>query len=125
MHKRNRTWLGKIQRILICMGLAVFLAAAVIPSTPCHARSLVKPEVVLPEHYPDGFHGYGLVDAINREQVVINDCVHKFSPAVTFSTPQNEKAWIVDFRPGVFAGYLLNSQKEIVSLWLIERTGVR
>jgi hypothetical protein len=125
MHKRNRTWLGKIQRMIICTGLALCLVAWVIPSTPCHARELVKPEVVLPDYYPDGFHGFGRIDAINRERVVIDDCVHKLSPAVTYGTPRSENASIADFRPGVVAGFLLNARKEVVSLWLIERTSPR
>lgn len=120
MQKKNRTWLGKIHRMLLCAGLALCLVAAAIPSTPCHAQQRVKPEVVLPEHYPDGFHGYGRIDAIDSQSVVIDDCVHKLSPGVTYSTPKREHASLYDFRPGVLAGFLLNDRKEVISLWLIE-----
>ena len=120
MRKKNRTWLGKIQRILICAALALFLATAVIPSTPCDARRLVKPEMVLPKHYPDGFHGFGHIDAISREHVVINDFAYRLSPTATYNTPAAENVPMTYFRQEVIAGFLMNPQNEIVSLWLIE-----
>ena len=120
MQKRNKTWIGKIQRILICAGLALFLAAAVIPSTPCDARRLVKPEMVMPKHYPDGFHGFGHIDAINRDHVVINDIGYRLSPSATYNTPAAANVPVTYFRQGVIAGFLMNPQNEIVSLWLIE-----
>jgi hypothetical protein len=120
MLKKNRRWLGKIDQVLICTAMAFCLVAGAIPSTPCHAQRLVKPEVVLPAHYPNGFNGYGRIDAIDRDLVVIDDAAYRLSPTVTYSTPEFPNALIIDFPPGALAGFLTNGRNEIISLWLIE-----
>ncbi len=120
MRKKNRKWLGKIKQMLICTGLALCLVAGAIPSTPCHAQGLVKPEVVLPEHYPDGFNGYGRIDAIGKDDVVIDDEHFKLSPNVIYNTRTRANASKAYFTPGVLAGFLTNSKDEVVSLWLLK-----
>lgn len=120
MRKRNRRWLGKIKQILICTGLVLCLVAGAIPSTACYAESLVKPEVVLPKHYPDGFNGYGRILTIGKDDVVIDDEHFKLSPSVTYNTPSRANASKAYFTPGVLAGFLTNAQDEVLSLWLLE-----
>ncbi|MEJ2725777.1 MAG: hypothetical protein P8175_14265 [Deltaproteobacteria bacterium] len=120
MQKKDKRWLGKIKQVLICTGLALCLVAGDIPLTPCHAQGLVKPEVVLPKHYPKGFNGYGRIDAIDTDLVVIDDAAYRLSPTVTYNTPESANALMTDFRPGVLAGFLTNAQNEILSLWLLE-----
>jgi hypothetical protein len=121
MQKENRRWLGKIKQVLICAGLALCLVAGAIPSTPCQAQErLVKPEVLLPAHYPDGFSGYGRIDAIDMKFVVIEDSAYKLSPNVVYNTPERANASMANFRAGVLAGFVTNAQGEVISLWLIE-----
>jgi hypothetical protein len=76
--------------------------------------------MVLPKHYPDGFHGFGHIDAISRDHVVINDIGYRLSPTATYNTPAAANVPTTYFRQGVIAGFLVNPQNEIVSLWLIE-----
>jgi hypothetical protein len=121
MRKKNRRWLGKITLVLVCTGMALCLVAGAIPSPPCHAQErLVKPEVVLPQHYPDGFNGYGRIDAIDMKLVVIDDSAYKLSPYVVYNTPERANASMGHFAVGVIAGFVTNAQDEIISLWLIE-----
>ncbi|MEJ2724573.1 MAG: hypothetical protein P8175_08005 [Deltaproteobacteria bacterium] len=120
MQKKNRRWPEKIKLLLLCTGLALCVFSGAVLSTPCHAQTLVKPEVVLPAHYPYGFNGYGHIDAIDSNLVVIDDAAYRLSPTVTYSTPEFPNALMTDFLPGVLAGFLTNARNEIISLWLIE-----
>ena len=121
MNKKNEIRLRKIRQILVYTGLALFMVGGAVLSTPGYGRTpLVKPEAVLPQHYPDGFHDYGLIDAIGPGFVVINDTGYKLSPNVTYNTPAIANASMAYFRAGVLAGFLKNARNEVVSLWLIE-----
>jgi hypothetical protein len=102
-------------------GLLALVIAAVLSSGICDAQRLRKGEWILPKHYPNGFHGIGFLDRISRNDMVVNDRWLWFSPSVTFHTPRvknGSKAW---FREGSYVGYLLNAQKEVVSLWLLDK----
>ena len=122
MNQRNKVWSGGIKRLLICTGLVLALMGMVIPSGLAHAQSgRVKPEMVFPDHYPyGGFHGMGHIVTISRNEVVIDDKVFAFSWDVTYHTLEIENASRAFFRTGQRVGYLLDSEKEIKSLWLIE-----
>jgi len=101
--------------------LLCFVITAVLPSGFSHAQRLRKGEWILPKHYPNGFHGIGFLDRISEKDMVVNDHLLRLSPSVTFNTAtvkNGSKAW---FRVGSYVGYLLNSQKEVVSLWLLDK----
>ena len=75
----------------------------------------------VPDFYPQkGFDGYGKIDAIDQDGVVIADTVWKFSGRVRFATPRDRNASISSFSEGDTVGYLLNSDREVISLWYIE-----
>lgn len=116
MHKKK--WAGKIKQMLICTALALCLGMWANP--PCYAQRLVKPEMVLPEHYPDGFNGCGHIDSIKDDLVVIDDIPYKLSPYVVYNSPARRNVSMGYFPPGVFAGFLTNAEDEVISLWLIE-----
>ena len=104
---------------MVCTGLALFLVSIGIPGDPSYAQKRYKPEVVLPLDYPDGFHGFGPIDALNEDWIVIGDIFIKLSPFVTFHTPTKMNSHMDDFNTGDRVGYLKNSEGEITSLWLI------
>ena len=82
----------------------------------------VKPEWKMPDFYPaDGFDGIGLIDdiAVNNGMVVINDTEFKLSPYAEYHTPTYKNAPGALFKQGDQVGYILDSEKNITSMWLI------
>ena len=122
MVQRNKMWSGGMKRLLICAGLMLAMMAMMMPPGLAHAQSRwVKPEMAFPDHYPyNGFHGMGTILTISGNDAVIDDKVYAISPDVTYHTLEIENASSAFFRPGMRVGYLLKSEKEIESLWLIE-----
>jgi hypothetical protein len=81
-----------------------------------------KPEWKMPDFYPaDGFDGMGLIDdiALNDGMVVINDAGFKLSPYAEYHTPTYKNAPGALFKQGDKVGYILDSEKNITSMWLI------
>ena len=120
MKKNKKILIERIKHILICMGLALFLAGIVVPSGVSHGQPRVKPEWVLPEDYPDGFHGWGAIDRIEENEIVIDEIQYMLSPSVTYHAPPGIYRIRSQFREGAITGYLKNSKDEIISLWLIK-----
>jgi hypothetical protein len=110
---------GKLRRILVCTGLALFLLSVVIPADVSHAQKRYKPEVVLPPEYPNGFDGYGRMDMLEENGVVIEDVFFKLASFVTYNTPTNMDSTSAEFNIGDLVGYLTDPEGEITSLWLI------
>jgi len=118
--KSNRKCL--IRKIILCLALVVFLTAGLMPAGVGQAERRVKGEWTLPKHYPNGFHGYGYLDRIAEDEVIINDSVLKIAPYATYATPGSEIATSADFKLGDLVGYLKNAKNEVESLWLIKRS---
>jgi hypothetical protein len=91
-----------------------------IPADLSHAQKRYKPEVVLPEGYPNGFEGYGRMEALDDYRAVIQDVLIRMAPSVTFHTPTNMDSTSAEFSIGDLVGYLTNPEGEITSLWLIQ-----
>lgn len=108
------------KRVLVCSMLILFLVGTGMPMTLSHAQKKYKPEVVLPKEYPDGFDGFGYLEALSEDQVVIDDVSIRMVPLVTFHTPTNMYSTAAEFKIGDLVGYLANGAGEITSLWLIE-----
>jgi hypothetical protein len=105
---------------MLCIGVAVFFLSAAIPATVGHAQRRLKGEWVLPKDYPDGFNGWGRIDRIGKDRVVIDDTVLRLSPSVVYRTPTNRYATSAYFKPGHLVGFMTNQSNEIISLWLIK-----
>ena len=100
----------------------------------CLAAPVVLPEVsqaqgryfkeewlgLLPAYYPRGFDGYGRIDRLNLEEVVIDDAFFKLAVDVRYSTPRRKHSTSHAFETGRLVGYILNERREIESLWFIE-----
>ena len=108
------------RQFLVCSVLALFLVSTGMPMTLSHAEKRFKPEVVLPEDYPDGFNGFGYMEALDENRIVIDDISIRMAPFVTYHTPTNMNSTAADFKIGDLVGYLTNEEGEITSLWLIE-----
>jgi hypothetical protein len=82
----------------------------------------VKPEWKMPDFYPaDGFDGMGQINeiAVNDGMTVINDSGFKLSPYAEYHTPTYKNAPGALFKQGDQVGYILDSEKNITSMWLI------
>ena len=120
MKDNNKTSLRGMKHIAICVGLALFLLTLALPAGVVQAFQGVKEGSVRPEHYPKKFDQIGRVDRIELDEAVINDCLFKLSPDVEYHTPSIGNASSAWFKEGKFVGYITNSRREIVSLWLLE-----
>jgi hypothetical protein len=80
----------------------------------------MREEWKVPKFYPRGFDGYGKIERIDQDGVVIDDTGWKFSRQIRFATPRDRNAGVSSFSAGDTAAYLLNENREVISLWYIE-----
>lgn len=107
--------------LIICIGLAIFVGGLGVPASVKGEEQKVIPEWIMPKHYPPaGFDGYGYINRISKEEVVIDDDLFKLARSVIYVTPTNLSS-PSNFGPGDVVGYLKNSKHEIISMWLIEK----
>ena len=120
MDRNNKICLARIMRTALSIGVALFILGAAIPPDNGYARGKFKPEVRLPEGYPDGFDGFGQINRIAPDVVVIDDTKYRFIVHVEYNTPRERNTLPALFVPGKFVGFLLDSQGQVTSLWMIE-----
>jgi hypothetical protein len=113
--------MGSFVKKLMCAGLALCVISMAVTCNLSYAQSQtkVKPEIVLPKKYPDGFDGYGQLNRISTGEVVINDSLYRLAPDVEYHTPQDRLATMYSFKPGDLVGFLRDESGKIVSLWLL------
>lgn len=108
---------ANLKGVVLKMGFILLWAGILIPATACLAQETT---FQLPDFYPENFSGYGCIDSISADGVVIDDRLMRFSPAATFHTPQKGQASWLSFDPRYLAGYITNDDNEIESLWYIQ-----
>jgi hypothetical protein len=119
MQRQDKNW--RKSAAVLCVGVVVLMASVVIFGSLSHAGGKVfLEEWKLPAFYPRGFDGYGRIDMIFEDRIVISDSSRKLSSSVVYGIPSSPHASKSSFRVGNMAGYLLDHQREIVSLWLIK-----
>lgn len=111
---------AKIKHILFMIILVLLIVGVTLPSGICYAQKRAKGEWAFPEYYPKKFDGEGYIDRIAKDEIVIDDCSYRFSPFVKFATPTRKNTLSSRFRAGDLVGYIINSKKEITSLWLLK-----
>jgi len=62
----------------------------------------------------------GAIDRIATDEVVIGDCLYKFSLGIRFYTNAKlntyaNRSW---FRKGIWVGYQINDKNEVTAMWL-------
>lgn len=110
-------------RSIACLILMICLVApAVLPDASHAQRRYFKEEWLsaLPDFYPRGFDGYGHIDRINLEEVVIDDVFFKLALDIRYVTPRRRHATSNSFEAGRLVGYILNDRHKIESLWFIQ-----
>jgi len=98
----------------------VFMLSAVPGNFSYAEGRFMREEWKVPKFYPRGFDGYGKIERIGEEGVVIDDTAWKFSRQIRFMTPGDRHAGISAFSTGDTVAYLLNEKREIISLCYIE-----
>jgi hypothetical protein len=117
-HARNRR---KFAAAALCLGVVVLMATgAIFGNVSQAAGKIFLEEWKLPAFYPRGFDGYGRIDVIFEDSIVISDSSKKLSSRVVYGIPSSPYASKTSFRVGNTVGYLLDHRREIVSLWLIK-----
>ena len=107
--------------VWVCLGLAMVFMLSAVPGNLSYAQGrFIREEWKLPKFYPRGFDGYGKVEKILQNGIVIDDTGFKFSRHIQFATPRDSNAGIYAFSVGDTVAYLLNEKREIISLWYIE-----
>jgi hypothetical protein len=105
----------------VCLGLALVFTLSAVPANFSYAQGrFMSEEWKVPNFYPRGFDGYGRIDAISKDRIIISDTGWKFSRHIQFATPRDSHAAISSFSVGDTVAYLLNEKREIISLWYIE-----
>ena len=116
MKDNNKIFHRCMKHIAVCAGLVLFMVSMAVPVTVRYAQG----EYAFPDYYPRSFDGTGRIDRISLDDVVINDCHFKLSPDIEYHTPTTQNASSAWFKAGKIVGYMTQSKREIVSLWLIE-----
>ena len=107
--------------VWVCLGLTMVFVLSAVPGNLSYAQGrFLREEWKLPKFYPRGFDGYGQIEKIAHDSVVIGDTTWKFSRPMRFATPGDPHAGINAFSAGDTVAYLLNEKREIKSLWYIE-----
>jgi hypothetical protein len=78
-----------------------------------------KVDFIIFDHYPDRFDGIGRLDELREDAVIIEDSMINLAPNVKFRGPKKGSASKNLFKPGQRVGYIVGTNKEIVSLWLL------
>jgi hypothetical protein len=112
--------IARIVKKLACVGLASFFFGTALFLDSGHAQQRVKPEVVLPKHYPDGFDGCGHIEYISATGVIVADHFYNLAPGAEFHTPQRSNVSPYSFKQGALIGFMKDARDQIISLWLIE-----
>ena len=119
MKTRKLSW-TRFRRVVVCISFVVFFSVSVIPVNFCEANGrLYREEWKLPAFYPKGFDGYGRIDRIGDNEIVISDTQLKLARGITYATPTGSGSK-ASFKARNLVGYIVNDKREIVSLWLIK-----
>jgi hypothetical protein len=120
MQRHEKKW-RKFAATVLCAGVVLLMASGAIFGNYSYAGGKIfREEWKLPDFYPRGFDGYGRIDQIFADRIVINDSLKKLSSSAVYAVPSSPHASISSFRAGNTVAYLLDQNREIVSLWLIK-----
>jgi len=103
------------------LDIFLLLAAVLLTVGYCFAQNSHSEGWILPAHYPAHFSGYGCLNRIEGDEVVIDDQFYRLAPNATFQTPRSQNSTTSLFRKGARVGIIITNNKEIESLWYIDK----
>ena len=107
---------SKLERkgiLVLCLTVMICIVAT--------SGNAQKGGVLLPDYYPKKFDGFGRIDQIGHDLIIIDERQLQLAENITFHTPQDEFASKRDFKPKMFVGFISNSKNEIISIWYIKK----
>ena len=120
MQPYEKNW-KKFAATALCVGVVALMASgAIFGNLSYAAGKIFLEEWKLPDFYPRGFDGYGRIDKIFEDRIIINDSSKKLSSSAVYGVPSSPHASKSSFQVGNTVGYLLDQRREIISLWLIK-----
>ena len=120
MQRHEKNW-RKFAATALCVGVMVLMASgAIFGNLSYAAGKIFLEEWKLPDFYPRGFDGYGRIDKIFEDRIIINDSSKKLSRSTVYGVPSSPHASKSSFRVGNTVAYLLDQRRDIISLWLIK-----
>jgi hypothetical protein len=105
---------------ILKVGLVLIVIGAVLPVFICQAQEHVKKEWGLPDHFPEGFDGWGHIERLTDEEVVIDDTLMDLSLQAEFNTLTKRNVSRTEINIGSITGFIKNTKNEIISIWLIQ-----
>ena len=117
--KSIKMFFRRVTAGLLSIGLMLFFGTVVLP-TAASAQGASEEAIVLPGFYPDKFDDTGHIDRLTEHEIVIDDSLRKLSPYAEYATPTQRHVTIASFKVGDHVGYITDSKRRIISLWLIE-----
>ncbi len=106
VNKRRFQWIGILGVLLV----TVYTLPSILPEArggEGKARFAVQ------------FNGTGRLDKIDKDYIVIDDRLIRFSPLARFYKGTRTTTTRSSFGVGANVGYVINSKGEIISLWLL------
>ena len=101
-----------------CVSLFCLIIMAFPMEGTCQQK--FKGEWTMPPDYPlNGFDGWGRIDRISDDALVMDDTVYKLAALVKFHTPNADDVPSSWFKNGDLAGFIKNNAGEVISVWLI------
>ncbi|BCA80232.1 hypothetical protein [Desulfuromonas sp. AOP6] len=69
---------------------------------------------------PLSYDGFGVIDQIEPERLIINDSIKRLSPRVTFHDEQGRYVARTLFTAGTQVGYQINKEGEVFRVYLFD-----
>ena len=107
-------------RMAAIMCVSFFCLIILAPPMEGTCQQRFKGEWAMPEGYPlNGFDGWGRIDRISDDALVMDDTVYKLAASVKFHTRNADDVPSSWFKKGDLAGFLKNDAGEVISIWRI------
>ncbi len=120
MNVKIKKFINKTSSVLLIIGLLASIFTITLPTNVLLASDRVKPEWQMPKHYPDGFDGWGTLNRIDSESIIVDDTQMPLSKFAVFNTPDSTNVRFSWFHEGDKVGYILDKKSNLVeSVWLI------
>ena len=99
------------------MGLGLLIGCfALIPHSSAQNSLWSAPEEVQ-EEASDGETGYGTIDRIDGEEIVVDDSLYRLHSSLTVYSAKGQSISFHELQVGSQVGYQVNREGEMISIW--------
>ncbi|MDJ0783925.1 MAG: hypothetical protein QNJ22_18280 [Desulfosarcinaceae bacterium] len=115
-----KTRMRALAIVVLCLGIGMTVPAWADQDDK-RDLPLVDGETQLFPGYPLQFDGVGTIDRLGGKEIVISDDLLHLPSRAELHTPNNSRAGIGRFDEGDYVGYQLDEDRNIESLWLLQK----